>query len=636
VNQALNILLIDDNPDDRALAIRELRREFPGVCVRQIADSMGLTLAIEMGDCDCVITDYQLRWMDGLAVLSTIKANWPECPVIMFTGTGSEEIAVEAMKAGLDDYVLKSAKHYRRLAGAVGKALERASQRRALRELEANYRALFAEVPSGLYKTTPAGRILDANATLIQMLGHGDREALLSLNAAELYAEPAERRRWQALMERDGVVRHFETRLRRSDGTLIWVEDNSRAVCNTKGEMLYYEGSLEDISERLNLESQLLQAQKMESVGKLAAGIAHDFNNVLTVIKGHTDLLLRDGRMPLELADSLRKISSAADRAANVTHQLLTFSQRQTMQRQELDLNQTIRGVVAEMEAGLRADKILLRLELSEGLPAIHADANMMGQMVANLAANAHDAMREGGTLWIRTESIEVDASYAKQHPDARAGAFVCLNVSDSGRGMDPEMMRRIFDPFFSTKEVGKGSGLGLTTVYGIIHLHQGWTEVISQVGQGTLLKVFLPAKFEPDVHTPDAGTAEQIHAGAGTILVVEDEPELRLLARQILEYYGYRVLEASGSAAALEAWPRYAQEVDLLLTDMVMPEGVTGWELATKLREQKPDLRVICTSGYNENLPAEASSPPRGVQLVHKPFEPQGLAIAVRECLDA
>ncbi|HKS38652.1 MAG TPA: response regulator, partial [Verrucomicrobiae bacterium] len=266
---SLEILLIDDNPDDRALALHELRREFPDVQVHEVGDGKALTLAMESGDCDLVITDYQLRWTDGLSVLRAIKTHWPDCPIIMFTGTGSEEIAVEAMKAGLDDYVLKASKHYVRLAGAARRALERAAQRRALRESEANYQMLFADVPIGLYKTTPAGRIIDANPAMIQMLGYPDREALLKASAADLYANPAERRRWQQLMERDGVVRHFETQMRRSDETVIWVEDNSHAVRNAEGMVLYYEGSLEDITARLNLETKLLQAQKMESIGHL-------------------------------------------------------------------------------------------------------------------------------------------------------------------------------------------------------------------------------------------------------------------------------------------------------------------------------------------------------------------------------
>jgi PAS domain S-box-containing protein len=590
---------------------------------------------MESGDCDLVITDYQLRWTDGLSVLRAIKANWPDCPVIMFTGTGSEEIAVEAMKAGLDDYVLKASRHYVRLAGAARLALERAAQRRALAESEANYRALFGHVPIGLYKTTRAGKIIDANPAMVQMLGHADREALLKVSAADLYVDPAERRRWQTLMEGDGVIRHFETRMQRSDGTVIWVEDNSRAVRSRKGEVLHYEGSLEDITERLHLETKLLQAQKMESVGHLAAGVAHDFNNILTIIKGHADLLLTRQEVPPEIVGPLEKISSAADRAARVTTQLLAFSRRQAMRHRVLDLNDLVRKVVATPDQGL-GRHISLRFDLATNLPPLHADRSLIEQVITNLVVNGFDAMRKGGTLTVRTAAVEIDPQYVLHNPEAIAGSFVCLSVSDTGAGMPPETIGRVFDPFFTTQEAGRGLGLGLPTAHGITKLHQGWIEANSLLGQGTTFKVFLPTtsrQLEPLLEEP-APTA--IRGGAETILVVEDEPELRSLAREILEYYGYRVLEASGESGALTMWPRHAREIDLLLTDVLMPEGVSGWELASKLRKQKPQLKVICTSGYSVDLASQTTAQERGFHFLEKPFKPQSLVLAVRECLDA
>lgn len=632
---SLDILLIDDNPDDRALALRELRREFPDVQVHEIGDGKALTLAMESGDCDLVITDYQLRWTDGLSVLRAIKTHWPDCPIIMFTGTGSEEIAVEAMKAGLDDYVLKASRHYVRLAGAARRALERTAQRRALRESEANYRMLFADVPIGLYKTTPAGRIIDANPAMIQMLGYADREALLKVSAAELYANPAERRRWQLLMERDGVVRHFETQMRQDDGMVIWLEDNSHAVRSAEGLVLYYEGSLEDITARLNLETKLLQAQKMESIGHLAAGVAHDFNNILTIIKGHADLLLARREVPPEVVGPLEKISSAADRAANVTSQLLTFSRRQAMRPRVLDLNEIVKRVVSTPDQSL-GRQIALRFELATRLPPMEADKGMIEQVITNLVINGCDAMPKGGTLTIRTSAVEIDADYVQHNPDGRAGQFICLSVSDTGAGMATETMGRIFDPFFTTKDISRGGGLGLPTAYGITKLHQGWIEVTSQVGQGTTFKVFLPATSKPIEPVPEKPSSTTLRGGAETILVVEDEPELRLLAREILEYYGYRVLEASGASDALKMWPRHGQEIDLLLTDVLMPEGVTGWELASKLRKQQPHLKIICTSGYSLDPPSQTMAEERGFQFLQKPFKPQNLAMAVRECLDA
>src|SRR5437867_9964733 len=369
----LHLLLVDDNPEDRALAIRELRRNFPELQITEVTEAKHFASALDSDHCDLVITDYQLRWTDGLTVLRAIKARWPGCPVIMFTGTGSEEIAVEAMKAGLDDYVLKSSKHYSRLPGAAKLALEQRAQWRALKEAERRYLALFNNVPIGLWKTTREGGILDANPAAIQLLGYPDRESLLDVNAGDLYVDPAERKRWQSMIGSDDALRRYETRLRRRDGSTISVEENIRAVRDAEGRVIYFEGSLEDITERLSLEAQLRQAQKMESVGQLAAGVAHDFNNILTIIKGHADLVLNKGGLPIRLSDSLEKITVAADRAADLTRQLLMFSRQQIMQQRAMDLNEGIRNIGSMLERTL-GEHIALKYDFAPGLPPIFAD----------------------------------------------------------------------------------------------------------------------------------------------------------------------------------------------------------------------------------------------------------------------
>src|SRR6266404_299534 len=402
--EQLRILLVDDNPEDRTLAIRELRRTFPNLQITQIIEAKHFASALEGDHCDLVITDYQLRWTDGLTVLRTIKARWPDCPVIMFTGTGSEEVAVEAMKAGLDDYVLKSSKHYSRLPGAAKLALEQRAQWRALKEAERRYLALFNNVPIGLWKTTQEGGIIDANPAAIQLLGYPDRDSLLNVNAVDLYGEPADRRRWQSLIGSDDAVRHFETRLRRRDGTIVSVEENIRAVRDADRLVIYFEGSLEDITERLNLEAQLRQAQKMESVGQLAAGVAHDFNNILTIIKGYADLLLTRTGLLDDQADSMEKIISAADRAANLTRQLLMFSRQQIMQQRPLNLNDAINDIVSILERTL-GEHIALKFDFAPDLPPIFADPGMIEQIVMNLSVNARDAMPKGGSLVIGTSA---------------------------------------------------------------------------------------------------------------------------------------------------------------------------------------------------------------------------------------
>ena len=634
MNDQLHILLVDDNPEDRALVIRELRRDFPNLQINQITDANQFARALESDKGDLVITDYQLRWSDGLAVLRAIKARWPDCPVIMFTGTGSEEVAVEAMKAGLDDYVLKTANQYSRLPGAVQRAVERKTQLRALQEAENRYLKLFNELPIGLCKTTPSGKILDANPAAVQMLGYPDRASLLNVSAAGLCADTADSSRWQQLIGGDTVVRGFQTQLRRRDGSFISVEANIRAVRDADGRVLYFESSVEDITERLNLEAQLRHSQKMESIGQLAAGVAHDFNNVLTIIKGHADLLLARDNLPADYSGSLERISSAADRAANLTRQLLTFSRRQVMQPNVLGLNDVIHNVARMLERTL-GENIALRFDLASDLPPIYGDAGMLEQTIMNLAVNARDAMPKVGEFFIGSTATEVPPSHAQQNPEARVGRFVCLTVADTGVGMDAQVLSRIFEPFFTTKDVGKGTGLGLATVYGITKLHRGWIEVSSEVNKGSAFKIFLPATSKP-ADAPAAEPVEkEICGGNEALLLVEDEPELRSLARQILECYGYRIFEARSGAEALKLWPQHAQEIDLLLTDIVMPEGITCWELAGQLRAERPDLKVICASGYSIDLLNKQFDSPGAFRFLQKPFKPQTLALAVRECLD-
>ena len=635
MKEPLRMLLVDDNPDDRTLAVRALRRDFPDLLIDQISDAKGFATALDSKGYDLVITDYQLLWSDGLVVLRAIKARWPDCPVIMFTGTGSEEIAVEAMKSGLEDYVLKTSRHYGRLPGAVRLACERREQSRALREAESRYLALFNNVPIGLWKATPEGKIMDVNPAAIQLLGYPDRESLLRVNAGDLYVEGADRDRWQSLVGRDDVVRRYETRLRRWDGAVIWVEENIRVVRNAAGGLLYFEGSLEDITERLDLEGQLRQAQKMESIGQLASGVAHDFNNILTIIKGHTDLLLAQGHLPTGLHEPLKKVSAAADRASNLTRQLLTFSRRQIMQQRVLDVNEVIRNVGSLFERTL-GENVTLQYELAPDLSPVHADGGMIEQILMNLAVNARDAMPRGGRLTIQTSMLDIDTEYVQRNTEARTGRFVCLGLADTGTGMDATVLSRIFDPFFTTKEVGKGTGLGLATVYGITKLHRGWIEVSSLVGKGTVFRVFLPAssrQVEPSRRAPVEGT---VRGGKETILIVEDEVELCLLARRILEGYGYRVLECSNGAEALKLAPSQVQEIDLLLTDMMMPEGIIGLELAERLRKERPGLKVICTSGFSMELTKVSFDSAEGMYFLQKPYKTQVLAQMVRDCLDS
>ncbi len=390
-----------------------------------------------------------------------------------------------------------------------------------------------------------------------------------------------------------------------------------------------------EMAERAEVESALRQAQKMEAVGQLAGGIAHDFNNLLSVIRGHTGMLL--GGLPLtaaEVSESLREVDGAAERAASLTRQLLTFSRKQVTQLESLNLNEII-AQVHKLLLRLLGENIALEIESGTELPTIHADRAMIEQVIMNLAVNARDAMSRGGRVLIRSAVAEFDAAAVRRHPRARAGRFASFRVTDSGCGIPPEVMPRLFEPFFTTKGVGKGTGLGLATAYGIVKQHGGWIEVESALGIGSTFTIFLPASALAAAAQPPAIIALDEQIGKETILLVEDEASLLRVTRMVLEQHGYRVLTATSGLQALNLWPAHRAEIDLLLTDVMMPEGVSGPELAAQLTAEKPGLKVIFCSGYSPDLLGHDGVMGADLHFLPKPYTPNKLAHAVRACLD-
>jgi len=395
---------------------------------------------------------------------------------------------------------------------------------------------------------------------------------------------------------------------------------------------------VQDITDRLNLEAQLRQAQKMECVGQLAAGVAHDFNNLLTIIQGHAGMLMSRSDLPPKLLEASRNVYEAAERAATLTRQLLMFSRKNLMQARPLDLRDIV-GNLSKMLQRLLGETITLQFQSPASLPLVSGDAGMLEQVLLNLAVNARDAMPKGGRLTIALAEADVDQAHVATHPPGRVGRFVCLRVTDSGCGMDAATLGRIFEPFFTTKEPGKGTGLGLATVYGIVQQHQGWIEVVSQVGVGTTFSIYLPPLAEaavPAQKQPAEQAAAPVRGGQERVLVVEDEPVLLELAVTVLQEHGYQVASASTGAEALSVWKARPGGFDLLLTDMVLPEGLSGLELAEQLRALKPDLKVLLTSGYGIDDIGQEAARRLGARLLQKPYPHPALARAVRECLDA
>jgi signal transduction histidine kinase/ActR/RegA family two-component response regulator len=392
---------------------------------------------------------------------------------------------------------------------------------------------------------------------------------------------------------------------------------------------------VQDITERQQMEAQWRHAQKIESVGRLAAGIAHDFNNVLTVVQGHTGLLRSDPAGTPTMKESVQQIARAAERGSKLTTQLLAFSRRNVLQRQALDLNEVVTQISSLLNRTLGED-LTYQFSYASDLPKVNADPGLIEQVIMNLAANAREAMPKGGQLVLSTSKVDVDETYVQRHPaDARPGRFVCLTVSDTGCGMDAATLGRIFEPFFTTNEPGQGRGLGLAAVYGIVKQHQGWIEVRSQPGQGSTFRVFLP----PDRKEAEAAASlpdEALPGGTETILVVEDEPPVRWIVKEVLGKYGYHVLEAGNGVEALAQWHQNHANIAMLLTDMIMPVGLSGQDLAEKFSSQKPDLKVMYISGYSLQVAGRGLSVLDGLNFLQKPFDGARLALAVRQCLDA
>ena len=388
-----------------------------------------------------------------------------------------------------------------------------------------------------------------------------------------------------------------------------------------------------DITERRQLEDQLRQSQKMEAIGRLAGGVAHDFNNLLTVISGYGHMIMRDLQQDDPLHSCVEEVLKAASRATSLTNQLLAFSRRQVIQPKILDLN----GLVANMDRMLRrviGEHIELETVLSPGIGSVKADAGQLEQVIMNLAVNARDAMSEGGKLSIRTSNVDVRRS-SRMHADVRPGSYVRLTVADTGRGMDAEIMVHLFEPFYTSKETGKGTGLGLSTVYGIVKQSGGEIVVESEPGRGATFNIYLPRIADVTQRAPFTEGERPVRAGTETILLVEDELGVRQLVREMLQRLGYKIHEASGGADAVKIFAQHQDTIDLLLTDVIMPQ-MSGRELAERLKALRPSLKVLYISGYTDDMLAHHGVLESNVYLLQKPFAPDELAKKLREMLDA
>lgn len=487
--------------------------------------------------------------------------------------------------------------------------------------------------PASVVITDPSGAIEYINTKFTRVTGHAIEEVRGKnpriLKSGRMPAEVYQQL-WQTITA--GQEWRGELHNRKKNGELYWEYASISPVMDTAGRIAHFLAVKEDITEHKRLEARFLQAQKMEAIGLLAGGVAHDFNNILTAMLLRLDAMKHDAGLVPTLREDVKEIESCAQRAAGLTRQLLLFGRRSVMTLERVDLNEVVDNLL-KMLRRLIGEDIKLRFEACASLPGVDADVGMLEQVLMNLAVNARDAMPKGGRLTLATEVVEVDAASARRLPEAQPGRFVCLSVTDAGCGMDEETLSHLFEPFFTTKAVGKGTGLGLATAYGIVSQHGGWITADSELGKGSTFRVFLPATAKPAAEP--AAEAQPAQGGKETILVVEDDPAVRTMLSLFLRRWGYRVLEASMGVEALACWQKHASEVDLLFTDMVMPEGMTGLELAEKLRLDRPDLKVIVSSGYSAELTEPSGLAAARITYVPKPCLPDKLATEIRRCLD-
>jgi signal transduction histidine kinase/ActR/RegA family two-component response regulator len=389
----------------------------------------------------------------------------------------------------------------------------------------------------------------------------------------------------------------------------------------------------EEMAQRVLIEETLRQSQKMEALGRLAGGVAHDFNNLLTVIRGYAQCLISDGDKTDDVLDALKEIDAAAERAANLTAQMLMFSRKKRLKAEYLNLNEVVMQL-GKMLRRLLNEDVSLHIDCSANSVGIDADRAMIEQIILNLVVNSRDAMPQGGHLVIKTEQVMLDHAAAGRSAKARPGCFALISVSDSGLGIAKEVLPHLFEPFYTTKEPGKGTGLGLATIHGIVKQHDGWIDVHSMDGQGALFKVFLPIAIESKASQVSSLSVAPGLRGSETILLVEDEEPVRILARGILRNQGYTVHEASSGADALKAWDHIGTEIDLVLTDMVMPDGISGLKLGKTLSQRRPGLKVVYTTGHCLDVLNADHGLVEGLNFLSKPYYPQKLLETIRSCL--
>jgi len=646
--KSLRVICLEDQPRDRELIAQTLAAEGMACEIIPARNREEFETALVQPNIGLILSDFTLPSYGGDEALEAAKKLLPDVPFIFVSGTIGEERAVEGLRSGATDYVLKD--HLERLVPVVNRALREVELRRTqqqaeekLARLNQHKELILRSAAEGILGLDLQGNHTFVNPAAARMLGYEPHELIgypshSTWHHTKADGSPYPREECHICTAyRDGVVHRVATEV-------FWRKDRTSFPTEYASTPIYEAGQLagavvifEDITERKSSEERLRQAQKMEVIGQFAGGVAHDFNNLLAVMRGNIEMLLMDPDKHSDATkDVLKEVVVAVERAANLTRQLLTFSRKQVMQARPVNLNHLVANLTLMLERIIGED-IQLQCDYAPDSVFIHGDVGMIEQLLLNLVINARDAMPRGGKVWLRTERVILDANYVRARPEARPGEFVRLCVRDNGVGIAPQHLPRVFEPFFTTKEPGKGTGLGLSIVYGIVKQHQGWIELRSQPGSGTRFEILLPAIQAP---VPDAGAPEAdvpLQGGTERILLVEDDADIRTMTQQLLKKFGYRVWEAKSAHEALVIWRAHASEIDLLLTDNIMPGGITGRELAEQLYQEDPQLKIIIISGYSVDIVGgKADFVDRvGGRFLQKPCASRTMLETIRSCLD-
>lgn len=623
------VLLLDEQPGIVTQVSQILSSSASTDLTLQVCASDEAYAALDLdSDPTTILLNYRLTWADPFTLLDQLQTDYPSSPILLCANRpdGPVAAAVEMSQQG----ILRCFTAFTRLTSQLNQILNPPVVTKD-RLLPSPPTSNFSPVPVGTYRTTPSGQILAANAALIDILGYPDHETLLQTNAVNLYANPQERIRWQTEIEQNDIALSFEVQNRTYQGQIIWTRHNGRAVRDDNGQVLYYDGSCVSITEQKQLEEQLRQSQKMESIGRLSSGIAHDLNNLLTVVNGYSDLLLRlgsfDGQPRAEIY--VKEIKEAGQRAVALTNQLLSFGRQKVVEPRLLNLNVVIANLRNMIER-LINETIQLNTNLLDQGGFIQADLVHLEQVILNLIINARDAMPQGGELSIVVDEIRLDET----NPLALSpNTYVRLNVIDTGIGIDEATRARLFEPFFTTKT--EGTGLGLATVRDIVRRYEGGIDVESEPGQGTTFAIYWPRHHSEMEHSPQNIPDPEVKHGSEVILVVEDETGVRNLVSNVLQEHGYTVLAAEDGVDALEKAAMFKNPIDLLVTDVVMPR-MTGAQLSAQLQREHPLLKVLYISGYTTGIIEQHGVLNPDINFLEKPFSTTLLTNRVREVLDA